>query len=56
VKKAIVKHNFNGNGDYEMEYLTKQTNGKHDLNYKMLSIMFNPRQDKFCYLKVLVLK
>jgi hypothetical protein len=28
--------------NYEMEYMTKQTNGKHELNYKMLSIMFNP--------------
>jgi hypothetical protein len=56
VKKAIVKHNFNGNGDYKMEYMKKQTNGKHDLNYKMLSIMFNPCQEVFCYLKVLVPK
>jgi hypothetical protein len=56
VKKAIVKPNFDGNGNYEMEYMTKQTNGKHDLNYKMLSIMFNSRQESFCYLKVLVPK
>jgi hypothetical protein len=24
VKKVIVKHNFNGNGDYEMEYMTNK--------------------------------